>query len=178
MKECSKCKKTLSLDDFYKHPETGDKRLGKCKSCCKRDNKTSNGKYKRVCVICTTTFFTTLTEIKRGGGNCCSRKCWYIHFNNIVKREEQSPNWIGDTVGKKGVHAWIVRKLGSPRKCSHCSTISTRFYDWANISGQYKRDIADWIRLCRACHVLFDRKERVERWRKTVKRKYGWKTKE
>lgn len=36
-KECFKCKQTKTIDDFYKHPETVDGRLGKCKSCTKKD---------------------------------------------------------------------------------------------------------------------------------------------
>jgi hypothetical protein len=36
-KECFKCARRLPMDCFYKHPETDDGRLGKCKECTKRD---------------------------------------------------------------------------------------------------------------------------------------------
>jgi hypothetical protein len=39
LKTCFKCKKTKNIDDFYKHKETSDKRLGKCKECTKTDSK-------------------------------------------------------------------------------------------------------------------------------------------
>lgn len=37
MKQCFKCHETKSLDEFYKHPQTTDGRLGKCKTCTKKD---------------------------------------------------------------------------------------------------------------------------------------------
>lgn len=36
-KTCFKCNKEKPLEDFYKHPDTADGRLGKCKECTKRD---------------------------------------------------------------------------------------------------------------------------------------------
>lgn len=38
MKKCFKCLKYKSLSDFYSHPATSDKLLGKCKDCTKSDN--------------------------------------------------------------------------------------------------------------------------------------------
>src|SRR5690554_1651028 len=106
MKTCFKCKTAKPLKEFYKHPQMGDGYLNKCKECTKIDNKTSNGTQVRQCVVCDKKFNTTLTEVKRGGGNCCSRKCWYVHFDRIVKREDESPNWKGDSVGKAALHNW------------------------------------------------------------------------
>jgi len=37
MKKCFKCGEQKPLADFYKHPMMGDGRLGKCKTCSKRD---------------------------------------------------------------------------------------------------------------------------------------------
>lgn len=152
----------------------GDGHLNKCKDCTKNDNKVSNGKYKRQCVICGKEFNTTLTEIKRGGGNCCSRYCWYIHFKNIVKEESKSPNWKGDRVGRPALHNWVQKHLGKPIKCDHCKTIKAKQYDWANKSQKYKRQLSDWIRLCRSCHAKYDYKTRSKKWKKTVVKKYGW----
>ncbi len=65
-------------------------------------------------------------------------------------------NWLGDDAGYSALHAHVNRYLGSPRLCAHCGTTDAMLYDWANVSGQYKRDLSDWIRLCRSCHKKFD----------------------
>lgn len=55
------------------------------------------------------------------------------------------------------VHIWIERQLGTPSKCVRCSIPSrTTKYHWANISGEYKKDVNDWIRLCPSCHWKMD----------------------
>jgi len=36
-KQCFKCNKIKSLDNFYKHPDMPDGRVNKCKSCNKKD---------------------------------------------------------------------------------------------------------------------------------------------
>lgn len=170
MKTCFKCKETKEYSEFYKHSQMGDGYLGKCKSCTKTDNKTSNGTQERVCVECNKSFRTTLSEVKRGGGNCCSRACWDIRFPKIVGREDKSPNWKGDSVGITALHNWVERRLGKPRKCEHCSTTESRFFDWANKSQEYKRELSDWIRLCRKCHNKYDYEVRLPKWRKSMEK--------
>lgn len=64
----------------------------------------------------------------------------------------------------------MTRTLGRPSQCSRCGTQTAQRYEWANVSGQYRRDAADWVRLCVSCH----RKEGYERgeyaaWNKGLK---------
>lgn len=147
--------------------------LNKCVDCTKYDNKTSNGSESRICVICSKNFKTTITEVKRGGAFTCSRGCYYERFRKIVKRDEQSPNWKGNNVGVDALHNWVKKKLGRPKKCEHCGSANQKQYDWANKSQKYRRDVHDWIRLCRSCHAKYDYPTRFPKWRDKVI-KLGW----
>lgn len=67
------------------------------------------------------------------------------------QREEENYKWKGDKVGYWGIHSFIERKLGKPKKCEICGITIGRFH-WHNINGKYRRDFADWRRLCPKCH--------------------------
>ena len=43
-KQCMKCKRTLPLSYFYKHPQMGDGHLNKCKDCTKLDTQQNRRK--------------------------------------------------------------------------------------------------------------------------------------
>ena len=55
------------------------------------------------------------------------------------------------------VHNWIKKIAGKPVKYEgeNCQGRSLT-YQWANISGEYKREIKDWKQLCVSCHKKFD----------------------
>jgi len=74
------------------------------------------------------------------------------------QRGEKNPFWKGDSVGYYGVHRWIETIFGKPKFCEKCKSTKEKWYDWANISGEYKRDKNDWMRLCRKCHMLEDKR--------------------
>ena len=71
---------------------------------------------------------------------------------------------IYDKVGGKykyrRLHIWVEKKLGKPTKCENCGKdgLTGRKIHWANISGEYKKDVNDWIRLCVRCHFYKDKK--------------------
>lgn len=171
MKTCFKCNAAKPIDQFYCHPAMADGHLNKCKDCTKKD--VSVRTVERACYSCRKTFKTWPYEVKRGSGFTCSRRCYYIRLRRIVKRDHESPNWKGDAVGNAALHDWVRRNLGKPKRCEHCKTIKAKQYDWANKSQKYKRDIKDWIRLCRSCHAKYDYPTRSKKWAKSVK-KLGW----
>lgn len=69
---------------------------------------------------------------------------------------DKSYNWKGDNVGYGGVHLWVRKNLGEPKKCKHCGIEKGRF-EWANKDHKYKRNLLDWLRLCPKCHRRYDR---------------------
>lgn len=73
---------------------------------------------------------------------------------------EKHGMWRGNKVKYRALHTWIQNRLGKPDQCKNCrkAGLSARQIHWANISGQYKRDELDWIRLCMSCHRYFDDK--------------------
>lgn len=75
--------------------------------------------------------------------------------------DEKNPSWKGDNVGYRGLHKWVEKHLGKPNECSHCGRKSSGHnMHWANVSGEYHRDLNDWIRLCAKCHGEHDTKLR------------------
>ena len=61
-------------------------------------------------------------------------------------------NWKGNDVGYNALHTWINKCLGKASKCIN-DHVASRYF-WANISGEYKRDLSDWHELCQSCNQL------------------------
>jgi hypothetical protein len=76
-----------------------------------------------------------------------------------AKAADKNGNWLGDAAGYNAKHTWIRKQFGTPKHCENCNgeNAKSQLYDWANISGTYSRDRADYIRLCRSCHIRHDR---------------------
>ncbi len=58
----------------------------------------------------------------------------------------------------QAIHKWVTRNFGKAIECEHCLTPDAKIYDWANISGEYRKVRSDWKQLCRKCHGIFDNK--------------------
>jgi len=97
----------------------------------------------------------------------CSKKCYSLYQSKFPPptafkkgcnkpRGEKTWNWKGTEVGYCALHNWLYLRVGKPQKCECCGTKTAKKYEWANISGEYKRDIKDWWRLCTSCHRYFD----------------------
>lgn len=65
-----------------------------------------------------------------------------------------------DRLDYRNIHNWVTYHLGRPHNCEICGNkdLEHRQYHWSNISGQYKRDLSDWRRLCASCHRNIDHK--------------------
>jgi len=70
------------------------------------------------------------------------------------------PLWRGDNAGYGALHSWVARHRKKTGVCEDCGryfgTKGVRGTQWANISGEYRRDLADFRELCRWCHAAFD----------------------
>lgn len=75
------------------------------------------------------------------------------------RQGENTWNYKGEDVSYRNLHRWVERMIGKPSKCSQCGIIGYgRKMHWANKSGEYRRILADWIRLCAKCHGIYDKK--------------------
>lgn len=75
-------------------------------------------------------------------------------------------NWKGEKVKYKTLHNWIRRHLGKANHCEDCGLDKIpkgrkTYFQWANISKKYKRDLKDFKQLCVKCHKIYDRKRDV-----------------
>lgn len=63
--------------------------------------------------------------------------------------------WKGDRVSYGALHDWVRRHKGraAEHSCAHCGGPARQ---WANVSGEYRRDLDDFIPLCPSCHKKFD----------------------
>lgn len=70
---------------------------------------------------------------------------------------DKNSNWKGNDVGYDALHDWVNRCLGKAQSCSFNKTHKATRYHWANVSGDYLRDLGDWISLCPICHKQYDK---------------------
>jgi hypothetical protein len=129
---------------------------------------------------CAKQFRRQLSDI--GDKNYCSQTCYGVatrgrkSWNKGMKgvyggwkikdapRGEDSPAWKGDQVGDRALHLWVESRRGIPDHCEDCGMtkppdgkgIKRRYFQWANISHEYKRVLDDWRMLCYKCHNAFD----------------------
>ena len=70
--------------------------------------------------------------------------------------KEQHQNWQGADAGYEAKHKFMRKNLG---KATHCELNATHLscrFEWANLDHQYSRHTADYIQLCRSCHMRYD----------------------
>ena len=81
-----------------------------------------------------------------------------------AQRGEKGNNWKGDKATYNSIHHWVRDTYGRPSICEFCKGyFSGRKIEWANKTGEYKRDREDWIRLCAKCHKAFEKTIKIKR---------------
>jgi hypothetical protein len=88
--------------------------------------------------------------------NCCKElsDIRSIMCKSCSKMTKLNPMWKGDNVGYSALHEWIKSRKPKPPFCEFCKQKPP--YDLANISGEYKRNIDDYLWVCRKCHMKND----------------------
>lgn len=89
------------------------------------------------------------------------KEAWNKGKKLLYQTDRRHWKWKGNGVGYSGLHSWIRRKLGKASHCEECGLSKVpkgmaRYFQWANVSGQYKRILTDWKQLCVKCHKAFD----------------------
>lgn len=118
------------------------------------------------CIVCGTIIEkkpTTSLKEWYGRTRYCSRKCFGIdrrgkRYGTATEfKKGKVPYNKGkfDIATKYGIHNWVKQTLGQPKVCEQCG--SDFWVEWANKSQQYKAIESDWLRLCRKCHMKYDK---------------------
>ena len=57
------------------------------------------------------------------------------------------------------IHRWVRKNKGVPTICTMASTKDrcSPYFDWANINGEYEKDLDDYASVCRKHHFRYDR---------------------
>jgi hypothetical protein len=72
-----------------------------------------------------------------------------------VRHGADQSQWKGDDCSYQALHQWLRREFPKNGVCERCG--AERVTDYANVSGEYRRDRSDYLELCRSCHGREDR---------------------
>ena len=118
------------------------------------------GSYPFYCEICNVVFHRWKYQKPR----FCGRECLYASqrinpnkgtFIYTGKSGEEHHNWKTKP-GYDALHDWVRRHKGKAKHCEQCGDNEPRAYNWANISGEYKRELSDFKSMCVPCHMEYD----------------------
>lgn len=115
----------------------------------------------------------TKEEIKKMSFSHKGKKFTDEHKRKLSesKKGDKHPLWKGEKAGYKSLHQWVIRSLGKADICTLC--LSDKNIEWANKSHKYKRDLDDWIKMCKKCHWRYDQKSKGKSSRLFIKSRGG-----
>jgi hypothetical protein len=154
-KYCRSCGRQRQRDYYHRNKD-------RVKSIIKRHEAKIGRRYPsrpkptipRVCTICQKEFLAYKYDVTKGGGLTCSRPCFHERYSSIRGTYQGTKPVVGN-LAYQALHRWVNKELGQPKSCEFCKT-TEGWFDWSNISGEYKRELSDWQRLCRKCHRKYD----------------------
>jgi len=79
----------------------------------------------------------------------------------IGKFGSESRRWKGENAGYVAKHLWMTKHFSKPDRCDLCGNADVSRIEWANISGEYKRNRDDWLALCPSCHRKMDYRKNI-----------------
>lgn len=90
-------------------------------------------------------------------------KAWNKGMKHPENQGARHFAWKGENVSYRNLHRWVERFRGKASLCENCGMTELpegrkRYFQWANISRSYKRDLNDWMQLCCLCHKRYDGK--------------------
>lgn len=71
------------------------------------------------------------------------------------QKDEKNNYWKGDRAGNRAIHVWVKKRFEHIINCQNCGK-SGRL-DLSNKTGIYNRELKNWQKLCRSCHLKFDK---------------------
>lgn len=73
----------------------------------------------------------------------------------LIGENGRHPQWKGDAVGYRAMHARIVQRRGKARE-RDCTDCEKKACDWSQIHGTAGKDVMDYEPRCRRCHLKYD----------------------
>ena len=128
-------------------------RASKISKFCSKECKSKRNKVKVICETCGKEFEVLPFFTKKRKRRFCSIEC-----SGKSMRGSNNLFWKEEGVRYSALHAWVRRNKPKPLACKTCGKTTTKLYA-ANISGEYKRDLDDFIYLCGPCHDQFDKQK-------------------
>jgi hypothetical protein len=82
-------------------------------------------------------------------------------FKKGQHKGKDNHEWKGEKVSYSALHWWLKREKGNPRKCEICGKVGEKIngrwnIDWANTNHKYRRNLKDYIGMCKKCHDKYD----------------------
>lgn len=105
------------------------------------------------CYYCGKPIYKSPSQFKKYKRHFCSP-----NHQRFGLMGEEAWHWKADKASYKAIHQWFDRTYGKPLKCDHCGSTTAKVYDWANkFPFNYNRNRDEWMRLCRSCHMKYDK---------------------